>query len=129
MVEFRVAPDGKFRLMEINPRLWGSLALSIDAGVDFPALLAQLATGHRPAPVLKYALGVRSRWWWGDVDHLLLRLRRSPETLALPPGAPNRWRVLMDFLTLWRPGDRSEILRLRDPRPALRETISWLHGR
>src|SRR6185312_9651469 len=32
MVEFKVAPDGDFRLMEINPRLWGSLPLAVAAG-------------------------------------------------------------------------------------------------
>lgn len=41
MVEFRKAhSDGRYRLMEINPRLWGSLALSIAAGADFPYLAA-----------------------------------------------------------------------------------------
>jgi len=39
---------GDFVLMEINGRFWGSLQLAIDAGVDFPFLAFQLATGHRP---------------------------------------------------------------------------------
>ena len=45
MVEWRRADDGTVHLMEINPRLWGSLPLTIAAGVDvpvfffFPALL------------------------------------------------------------------------------------------
>jgi len=42
MVEFLVAPTGESWLMEINPRLWGSVALPIDAGVDFPAGLLLL---------------------------------------------------------------------------------------
>jgi len=36
MVEFKMDAKGQHWLMEINPRLWGSLALSIDTGVDFP---------------------------------------------------------------------------------------------
>ena len=36
MVEYKAKPNGPFCLLEINPRLWGSLALAIDAGVDFP---------------------------------------------------------------------------------------------
>jgi predicted ATP-grasp superfamily ATP-dependent carboligase len=49
MVEFRGGRAGGFRLMEINPRLWGSLALAIDCGVDFPWGLALLVCG-RPLP-------------------------------------------------------------------------------
>jgi predicted ATP-grasp superfamily ATP-dependent carboligase len=41
MVEFkRDAATGKPFLMEVNGRFWGSLQLAIDAGVDFPRLLA-----------------------------------------------------------------------------------------
>ncbi|MFO7927743.1 MAG: ATP-grasp domain-containing protein [Halobacteriota archaeon] len=50
MVEFRRdARDGSFRLMEINPRYWGSLALPIHAGVDFPRYHYQLAVGDVPS--------------------------------------------------------------------------------
>ena len=129
MVEYKVeAATGLPYLMEINGRFWGSLQLAVDAGVDFPALLVSLALGKRPAPVTSYRTGVRSRWWLGDLDHLLARLRHSPDALALPPGSPGRGRALLDFLTLWRPGDRSEILRWDDPRPFLRETRLWLRG-
>ena len=46
MVEFKIDATGQHWLMEINPRLWGSLALSIDAGVDFPLGLLQVARGE-----------------------------------------------------------------------------------
>ncbi|HEU4588617.1 MAG TPA: ATP-grasp domain-containing protein [Gemmatimonadales bacterium] len=130
MIEYKVdAATGEPYLMEINGRFWGSLQLAIDAGVDFPALLVSLALGGHPAPVTTYRTGVRSRWWWGDVDSLLLRLRRSPASLALPPGDRGRWHHLVEFLKLWRPGDRNEILRLEDPMPFFHETREWLHGR
>jgi hypothetical protein len=108
--------------------LWGSLQLAIDAGVDFPALLVGCALGDKPAAPA-YRIGLRNRWWWGDVDHLLTRLRRSPTELGLPPDAPSRWRVVRDFLRLWRPDDRNEVLRLTDPRPFVRETLDWLRPR
>lgn len=130
MIEYKLdAATGTPYLMEINGRFWGSLQLAVDAGVDFPALLVSLALGKRPEPVLSYRVGVRSRWWLGDLDHLLARLRRSPSDLALPPGSPGRLRAALDFLTLWRPGDRSEIFRWSDPRPGLREALQWLQGR
>lgn len=130
MVEYKIdAATGTPYLMEVNPRFWGSLQLAVDSGVDFPALLAAAALG-RPLPQQSpYRVGVRSRSWWGDVDHLLTRLRHSPAALALSPGAPSRWAALRDFLTLWRPGDRNEILRWRDPMPFVRETVEWIRGR
>jgi predicted ATP-grasp superfamily ATP-dependent carboligase len=129
MIEYKLDErTGTPHLMEINGRFWGSLQLAVDAGVDFPSLLAAHALGLDPKPVTTYRTGVRSRWWWGDVDHLLARLRRSPEDLALPPSSPGRWRALADFLTVRR-GDQNEILRRDDPRPFLHETRQWLLGR
>ena len=129
MIEYKIdAATGTPYLMEINGRFWGSLQLAIDAGVDFPRLLVDLALGGDPQPPPSYRVGVRSRWWMGDIDHLLARLRRSPEQLALPPGSPGRLAALRDFLLLWRPGDRSEVFRFDDPAPALREMGEWLRG-
>jgi predicted ATP-grasp superfamily ATP-dependent carboligase len=129
MVEYKLDRDGTAYLMEVNGRFWGSLQLAIDAGVDFPRLLVEATSGSRsPTPVQTYHTGIRSRWWWGDVDHLLARLRRSPATLSLPPGSPSRTRAVLAFLRLRR-GDRNEILRLDDPWPFARETLDRLVGR
>ena len=44
MAEFKVDPrDGIPKLMEVNPRFWGSLQLAIISGVDFPYLMLKLA--------------------------------------------------------------------------------------
>jgi predicted ATP-grasp superfamily ATP-dependent carboligase len=113
--------------MEVNARLWGSLQLAIDAGVDFPALLAQCALGDDPAPRDSYRAGVRSRWWWGEVDHVYARLRRSNARLHLEGPQPSRLSAVLGLLR-HRPGrDRAEIWRWRDPRPALLETGRRLH--
>ncbi|MBA3557838.1 MAG: ATP-grasp domain-containing protein [Gemmatimonadaceae bacterium] len=130
MIEYKLdAATGTPYLMEVNGRFWGSLQLAIDAGVDFPVLLTQAALDERPTPVSHYKTGVRSRWWWGDVDHLMARLRRTDVELSLPPGLPGRLGTLRDFFTLWRPGDRNEVLRFGDPAPFIRETIEWMHRR
>ncbi len=130
MVEYkRDSATGTPYLMEINGRFWGSLQLAVDAGVDFPALLAAVGSGERPAAVTAYRIGVRSRWWWGEVDHLLARLRRSDAELSLPPDAPARAEVLRAIL---RPGSRTgrnEILRWEDPLPFVTESVQWLRGR
>jgi predicted ATP-grasp superfamily ATP-dependent carboligase len=130
MVEYKVeSTTGTPYIMEINGRFWGSLQLAIDSGVDFPRLLLQCSTERAPESLRSYRTGVRSRWWWGDFDHLLARLRHSAEWLALPAGSPSRWESVIRFLTLWRPGDRYEVLRLGDLRPFLRETVDWFRRR
>lgn len=132
MVEYKVdGATGVPVLMEVNGRFWGSLQLAIDAGVDFPRLLVEAATGGRPAPVMEYRTGIRSRWFWGEVDHLIARLRTRGTTAGGGPtqAKDGRLGAVAAFLAA-RPGrDRAEILRMSDPRPFLRETLDWWRGR
>jgi predicted ATP-grasp superfamily ATP-dependent carboligase len=114
----REEATGRQVIMEVNGRFWGSLQLAIDAGVDFPALLARCAAGETVPDCRHYRLGVRSRWFWGDVDHLYLRLRDA--------HAGSRFQALLDFFRV-RPGrDRAEVWRWRDPAPFVVETLQWL---
>lgn len=129
MVEYKLDRAGRPWIMEINGRFWGSLQLAVDAGVDFPVMLVESALGRPVAPVAEWRIGVRSRWWLGEVDHLLARFRRTDRDLALPPGSPSRGRAVLEFLKLWRPGDRAEVFRWNDPRPQFRELAEWVRGR
>ena len=130
MVEFKVdAKSGRPYLMEINGRFWGSLQLAIDAGLDFPQLLVHCAMGRAVAPVLDYPSGVRTRWEWGEVDHLLARLLHSSSTLALPEGSPSRLQSIRALLTSLASDTRSEVFSRDDMRPFLRETVNWLRRR
>lgn len=44
MVEFKKdVKDDLYKLIQMNPKFWGSLGLSIATGVDFPYLLMQMA--------------------------------------------------------------------------------------
>ncbi len=126
MVEFKTDDrNGEPVLMEINGRFWGSLQLAIDAGVDFPRLLLECVTGQPAAAPPPYRIGARLRWWWGDVDQLLLRLRKTPKELHLPADAAVGGAALRDFLRL-RMSDHGETLRWSDPRPFLFESRQWL---
>jgi len=84
MVEFKVDPrDNEPKLMELNPRFWGSLALAIHAGVDFPYLLYRMAMGEEFAPIVDYKVGVRCRWLLpGDILHFI----QNPERFRLKPS-------------------------------------------
>jgi len=73
MVEFRIDPrDGQPKLLEINPRFWSSLELSVRSGVDFPWLVLQHAYGRDPPATMDYTVGIQGRYLLpGDVLHLL----------------------------------------------------------
>jgi protein-tyrosine-phosphatase len=98
MVEFKMDANGQYWLMEINPRLWGSLALSIDAGVDFPWGLVQIAKGHEPTSQAKYRVPYYTRDLRTDVDWLKSNLRAD----AQDPLLHTRSRFF-SFLELLRP--------------------------
>jgi predicted ATP-grasp superfamily ATP-dependent carboligase len=127
MVEYKEDHrDGTLRLMEINARFWGSLQLAIRAGVDFPRILLDVASGapHRPEPI--YRSGLRSRWLLGDVDSLIgvLRARRSKPDSAVVPVS--RWKALRDFLSTGMRGMDYDVMSLGDPSPGLVELRHWL---
>jgi predicted ATP-grasp superfamily ATP-dependent carboligase len=126
MVEYKIdQTDGTPYLMEINGRFWGSLQLAIDAGVDFPRILLERASGRPATGPPRYRAGVRGRWWWGDADHVLARLLHSPADLSLPPGAPTRGGAVRAFLSSCLRFDSDAVWRWDDPRPFLTETASW----
>lgn len=122
MVEFKVDErDGVPRLMEINGRFWGSLQLAIDAGVDFPDLLLRSVVLGEDIEPPRYRVGVRSRWFWGDVDALVMRLKG-------PAGKGGRLRAVADFCHFLGPDLYYENPRWSDLRPGLVETSRWLRG-
>lgn len=120
MVEFKVAPDGTPYLMEINTRFWGSLQLAIDAGVDFPKLLYQLACGQQPAPITAYKTGIKLRWLLGDLDNLYLTLRNKQASLKTKTGA------ILHFFTPSPLSTRYEINRISDIKPFWYELRQYL---
>lgn len=68
MVEFKQDIKGNYWLMEINPRLWGSVALSIDAGVNFPFGLYQIATDQILENQPTYRRNYYTRDFASDLD-------------------------------------------------------------
>jgi predicted ATP-grasp superfamily ATP-dependent carboligase len=104
MVEFKKdRRDGQFKLMEINPKFWGSLDLAIASGVDFPWLAASMAAEGDIEPALGYNQNVKFRWLFPD-DFL--------HVLANPKSAG---AFIRDFFD---PNVRGNI-RLTDLKPTL----------
>lgn len=120
MLELRRARDGRAVVMEVNPRLWGSLQLAVDAGADFPALVVALFRGE-PLPAVSPRAGVRVRWLRGDLDHLGIAWRSAAQRDAV---GRSRSGALLAFLRSFVDGTRLEVERLRDLAPAWRELRS-----
>lgn len=128
MVEFKIDRDSRVPyLMEVNGRFWGSLQLAIDAGVDFPWLLHQhgsggaIAGGNEP-----YQVGIKSRWWLGDLDHLLLRLWKTEKELSLPAGSPSKLDTLRNFFSVFNSKTKPEVFRFHDLKPGIHEIGTYL---
>lgn len=114
MVEFKIDPrDGRPKLMEINPRFWGSLALPIAAGVNFPYLLYKMARGETFSPVETYQTGVKCRWLLpGDLLHFIYN--------------PHRSRLLPGFFNFRERSTVYDILSLHDPLPVVGRILTPL---
>ncbi len=107
MAEFKVDPrDGIPKLMEVNPRFWGSLQLAIFSGVDFPYLMLKMAKGEKFDPVLPHTVGKRSRWLlFGDILHFI--------------NNPERFRLQPPFFRFFEPNTCDDIISRDDPLPVL----------
>jgi predicted ATP-grasp superfamily ATP-dependent carboligase len=74
MVEFRYDErDGEFKLIEVNPKFWGSLDLALEAGADFPGDLCRMAIGEELFFTNSYKRNLRYHWpfsVFGELYHL-----------------------------------------------------------
>jgi len=73
MVEFRYDErDRDYKLLEVNPKFWGSLDLALEAGVEFPYYLCQMARGQQLEYSEDYKRHLRYHWLLTDVQHVLM---------------------------------------------------------
>jgi predicted ATP-grasp superfamily ATP-dependent carboligase len=107
MAEFKVDPrDGMPKLMEVNPRFWGSLQLAIVSGVDFPYLILKMARRESFEPILHYAVGKRFRWLLlGDFLHFF--------------NNPQRFHLHPSFFDFFDPNTCYDVVSKDDPLPFL----------
>ncbi|MCP4666014.1 MAG: ATP-grasp domain-containing protein, partial [Deltaproteobacteria bacterium] len=114
MVEFKLdLRDGVPKLMEINPRFWGSLALAIESGVNFPFLLYRMSRGEDFKPVEDYQTGKKCRWFLpGDLLHFMHN--------------PGRMKMTPSFFDFWDKDTAYDILSWNDPLPVLGRILTPL---
>jgi len=100
-----VLSHGVSYLIDLNPRMYGSLALAVAAGLNLPAIWADLLLG-RPPRVGTYEIGVRFR-----------SEERDLAALGAAAVAAD-WRTVLDVLRPQR-GTTHALGSLRDPMPLL----------
>lgn len=117
-LQFLIPADGVPRLIDLNGRFYGSLALAVKAGANLPAVWAALATDRDPDAVPTGPLrpGVRYSWLEGDLRRALAvqrggRLREVAGSLCAGVGAAH------------------SVAKLSDPAPALAATRRLLASR
>lgn len=113
MVEFKLdSRDNKPKLMEVNPKFWGSLDLAIASGVDFPYLAYKMALDGDVKPVMEYKHDINFRWIFpGELLYLL--------------STKNKLQAFKDFIKFDK-NTRCDI-DLTDPIPNIFEMILTMH--
>jgi predicted ATP-grasp superfamily ATP-dependent carboligase len=108
MVEFK--KDDDYRLLEVNPRFWGSLPLATGCGVNFPDLLCRMALGEEVSGRIDYPAGIKLRFLAMDLAAALSALG----------GGERRGDYLWGFARdLFTPGIRDGLLDPSDLRASL----------
>lgn len=104
-VEFKVDPrDGQLKLLEINPKFWGTLACSLTAGVNFAKMACEMAANGDVPPCFDYRPGVVYHWLF-------------PEETLVYLAHPTRERLASIFK--WGARDHYFDWDWRDPMPDL----------
>ena len=129
MVEFRRdSRDGKYKLMEINCRFWGSLQLSIIAGVDFPYLLYKMSMGEEIKDIPDYRQGILCRWLFpGEVYRLLDVFNLINRNKKHLKEKYNKMKDLQEFFRYFFLKDVGyDVLSISDPLPFIFNSLRWI---
>jgi predicted ATP-grasp superfamily ATP-dependent carboligase len=102
--------EGRYRPIDFNPRLYGSMALAESAGAPLAALWCDLLLG-RQLPSVQSRTGIHYRWEEAEARNFLWRLRSGRFREAAGMMAPHRQTVHAHF-------------QLTDPAPMLATVIS-----
>lgn len=115
--------DGMPKLVDVNPRFFGSMQIAIAAGADYPYLFYKMIKEGDVDENLDYRAGVKGRSVLiGDLRHLLATLRGSPVTHTWP----HRFKTLIDYLSFWE-YQADLVTSFDDPGPGLAEVRSIFH--
>lgn len=116
MVEFKKdASSGRYILIEINGRFWGSLPLATAAGADFPWLLYYFYTKGEIPEIPDYRRGVKCRKLSADLGWLEAVVRKDADRRLV--NIPSVWCALVDMLEVVKPKHYFDAQSFRDIKP------------
>jgi predicted ATP-grasp superfamily ATP-dependent carboligase len=105
-VQLLRAADGTDYVIDVNPRIYGTLALTVAAGANLPAMWTDLLLGRPARECTGVRRAARYRCEEKDMFAILKLFRRGRLLRALAATAP-------------RPRTVHAVFSLRDPRPVL----------
>ncbi|WP_211609197.1 carboxylate--amine ligase [Halogranum amylolyticum] len=114
----RDADTGAFKPIELNPRMWQSLACATRAGADFPVWYWLQATGRSEQIEPGYDAGVGTHYLGGELQHIV-SIARERSSLVETPSLTGRLR---EILKSCYECPAFDYLHADDPSPFLRQT-------
>jgi len=89
-LELLLLPSGRLAAIDFNPRVYGSLALALAAGVNLPAIWCDWLLGRRPAMALPARSRVAYKREDTELRHAVAALRRHAVRSAVDILRPRR---------------------------------------
>ncbi|WP_413580663.1 ATP-grasp domain-containing protein [Bdellovibrio sp. HCB288] len=123
MVEFKWNPQtGRFILVEINGRFWGSLPLAVGAGADFPAMLVEMhlegkATSTNPYKPEVFARNLKNDLQWYE------QIVRGEAPRRFKGPWENKKEMIKDALRIFSIHHVLDVEKWYDPVPGLFDII------
>ncbi len=115
MFEFRLNDaNGKWILLEVNARPWGSLPLSVALGIDFPYRLYRLLVHGEETPPREYPTGIYGRNLLPDIRDIIASHSK------IRPGAFVT-ETVQELVRIIAGRERHDLFVPDDPAPAFHE--------
>ncbi len=112
-VEFKFDPrDGKYKILDVNPRTWGWHTLGKAAGIDFPYLLWRQAVGLPVAPIATH----REAAW----------IREITDVVSIAKSRDRGAAIKRLLIALFSRKLTSATFSLMDPVPFFAEFALWV---
>jgi len=92
-------------LIEINPRIWGSINQAICSGIDFPYLLYKMALGESFPEIKEYKMDKRTRFFFKDICAIVSYIKKTKNL-----------KLLLEIIKI---NISDDVLSIGDPLPSL----------
>jgi predicted ATP-grasp superfamily ATP-dependent carboligase len=123
-VGFIEAEPEEYALVEVNPRLPGSVPVDVHAGVDYPSYYWDVACGRDRQPAPQYRSGTASHLLRGELVYLHSVLREEYPLVDRPSPREAAWRIGRSLLAQ----PRFDLLSRDDPAPFVRDVMNTVRA-